>query len=202
MTIEGSVPPNYRIYSRCLCGFLNGNIGMLYWGNARSPGLTVSVSGVMKSVMGELTDSSNRAEGFALLPVVWSAGGTLGYIKSNHPLRGNLLTKEQFAHWRLFVKSPYTLSNGFLEWILAGVSLFSPMLGYVKLYFCVHCRHCDLFRRGEFQPDRNELPDLSDAYRRCQNANADPQSALRPLSQTFLIGMHLFPCGKYWSGLS
>lgn len=36
----------------------------------------------MKSVMGELTDPSNRAEGFALLPVVWSAGGTLGYIQS------------------------------------------------------------------------------------------------------------------------
>jgi len=69
----------------------------------------------MKSVMGELTDSSNRAEGFALLPVVWSAGGTLGYLKSYHPLRGNLLTKEQFAHWRLLVKSSYTLSNGFLE---------------------------------------------------------------------------------------
>lgn len=50
------------VISRCLCGLLNGNIG------------------VMKSVMGELTDPSNRAEGFALLPVVWSAGGTLGSL--------------------------------------------------------------------------------------------------------------------------
>ncbi|KAF4596821.1 hypothetical protein EYR38_008212 [Pleurotus pulmonarius] len=48
------------VVSRCVCGVLNGNIG------------------VMKSVMGELTTPANRAEGFALMPVVWSAGATLG----------------------------------------------------------------------------------------------------------------------------
>ncbi|KAF5359733.1 hypothetical protein D9756_003044 [Leucocoprinus leucothites] len=56
------------IFSRCLCGLLNGNIG------------------VMKSVMGELTDSSNRAEGFALIPVVWAVGATAG------PLLGGTLS--------------------------------------------------------------------------------------------------------------
>ena len=35
--------------------------------------------GVMKSAMGELTDSTNRAEGFVLIPVVWAAGAALGY---------------------------------------------------------------------------------------------------------------------------
>ena len=34
----------------------------------------------MKSVMGELTDSTNRAEGFALIPVVWGFGATVGYV--------------------------------------------------------------------------------------------------------------------------
>jgi len=56
------------VVSRCLCGLLNGNIG------------------VMKSVMGELTDSSNRAEGFSLMPVVWATGATLG------PLMGGSLS--------------------------------------------------------------------------------------------------------------
>lgn len=37
----------------------------------------------MKSVIGELTDSSNRAEGFSMIPVVWAAGATMGY---NHIL--------------------------------------------------------------------------------------------------------------------
>ena len=35
--------------------------------------------GVMKSAIGELTDSTNRAEVFGLIPVVWAAGATLGY---------------------------------------------------------------------------------------------------------------------------
>ena len=35
--------------------------------------------GVMKSVMGEITDSTNRAQGFSLMPLVWGFGGTMGY---------------------------------------------------------------------------------------------------------------------------
>ncbi|KAF9016605.1 MFS general substrate transporter [Hymenopellis radicata] len=41
-------------------------------------GLSRTFLRVMKSVMGDLTDSSNRAEGFALMPVVWSFGATMG----------------------------------------------------------------------------------------------------------------------------
>jgi len=40
------------------------------------------IVGVMKSVMGELTDTTNRAEGFALMPVVWGFGATIGYVNS------------------------------------------------------------------------------------------------------------------------
>ena len=47
--------------SRCLAGLLNGNVG------------------VIKSMMGEITDSTNIAQGMALMPVVWSTGATLGY---------------------------------------------------------------------------------------------------------------------------
>lgn len=36
--------------------------------------------GVIKSIMGELTDPSNRAEGFALMPVVWGFGATVGSV--------------------------------------------------------------------------------------------------------------------------
>ncbi|KAF8969098.1 major facilitator superfamily domain-containing protein [Flammula alnicola] len=57
------------VISRCLTGLLNGNIG------------------VMKSVMGELTDSTNRAEGFSLMPVVWGFGATMG------PLLGGSLSR-------------------------------------------------------------------------------------------------------------
>ncbi|PFH51081.1 hypothetical protein AMATHDRAFT_191973 [Amanita thiersii Skay4041] len=57
------------VISRCICGMLNGNIG------------------VMKSALGELTDSSNRAEGFALIPMIWSIGSTAG------PLMGGSLAR-------------------------------------------------------------------------------------------------------------
>ena len=36
--------------------------------------------GVMKSVMGELTDSTNRAQGYSLMSIVWSFGGTVGFV--------------------------------------------------------------------------------------------------------------------------
>ncbi|KAG9316326.1 major facilitator superfamily domain-containing protein [Chiua virens] len=42
------------LFSRCITGALNGNIG------------------VMKSMLGELTDSTNMARGFAFLPIAWS----------------------------------------------------------------------------------------------------------------------------------
>ncbi|KAI0833428.1 MFS general substrate transporter [Trametes gibbosa] len=57
------------VLSRCLVGMLNGNIG------------------VIKSMMADLTDSTNIAQGFAFMPVMWSIGGTVG------PLIGGQLAK-------------------------------------------------------------------------------------------------------------
>lgn len=36
----------------------------------------------MKSSMGELTDPTNRAETFALMPVVWALGASMGLVRS------------------------------------------------------------------------------------------------------------------------
>ncbi|KAG1721416.1 major facilitator superfamily domain-containing protein [Suillus lakei] len=59
---------------RCMCGFLNGNIV------------------VTKTMMGELTDSTNMAQGFALLPTAWYIGSFIG------PLMGGTLARPQ-DHW-------------------------------------------------------------------------------------------------------
>ncbi|KAI0090258.1 MFS general substrate transporter [Irpex rosettiformis] len=78
------------VLSRCLVGMLNGNLG------------------VIKSMMAELTDATNRAQGYALMPVVWSTGNTVG------PLMGGILSKphdhwpEQFSD-RFWVEYPYFL---------------------------------------------------------------------------------------------
>lgn len=52
----------YRLsfLSRCICGLLNGNVG------------------AVKSMIGELTDSTNIAQAFALMPIGWCVGSTLG----------------------------------------------------------------------------------------------------------------------------
>ncbi|KAH9038343.1 hypothetical protein EDB85DRAFT_498800 [Lactarius pseudohatsudake] len=38
--------------------------------------------GVMKSMMAELTDETNMARGFSLIPVTWAVGGTIGFDMS------------------------------------------------------------------------------------------------------------------------
>ena len=50
------------VLSRCAEGALNGNIG------------------VTKSMMAEITDHTNRARGFAFMPMIWSLGSTLGWV--------------------------------------------------------------------------------------------------------------------------
>ncbi|KZV82755.1 MFS general substrate transporter [Exidia glandulosa HHB12029] len=65
------------IAARAFAGATNGNIG------------------VVKSVMGELTDATNVAKGFALMPMVWSIGGTIG------PFLGGTLSHpyERYPSW-------------------------------------------------------------------------------------------------------
>lgn len=48
------------VFARSLAGLMDGNVG------------------VVKTVIGELTDDSNRAMAFRLWPITWIVGGTLG----------------------------------------------------------------------------------------------------------------------------
>ena len=49
--------------SRFLAGALNGNIG------------------VMKSMLAEMTDETNMARAFAIVPLSWFIGNALGYVE-------------------------------------------------------------------------------------------------------------------------
>ncbi|KAN0136114.1 major facilitator superfamily [Lactarius tabidus] len=66
------------VFSRCLNGMLNGNVG------------------VMKSMMAELTDETNMARGSSLIAVTWAVGGTLG------PFIGGVLSRPQDRWPNLF----------------------------------------------------------------------------------------------------
>ena len=79
------------LIARALGGLLNGNIG------------------VIKSIMGEMTDDTNIARAFAYQPIAWSTGSTLG------PLIGGSLSRpaekfpETFGHSEFFRTYPYFL---------------------------------------------------------------------------------------------
>jgi MFS family permease len=99
------------VISRCLAGLLNGNVG------------------VIKSMMGELTDSSNIAQGMALMPVVWSTGATVGPILGgmlSNPYERFPNTFGRFEFWKTY---PYALPC----FCVAGYCMFSFLLAY----FCL-----------------------------------------------------------------
>ncbi|KAI9443931.1 MFS general substrate transporter, partial [Lactarius indigo] len=101
------------VFSRCLHGMLNGNIG------------------VMKSMMAELTDETNMARGFSLIPVTWAVGGTIG------PFVGGVLSRPQ-DHWPNVFSHPFwgeypyflpclaTAAYSLLSFILAAIFLKEP----------------------------------------------------------------------------
>ncbi|KAG1882569.1 MFS general substrate transporter [Suillus subluteus] len=86
------------VISRCMCGFLNGNVG------------------VMKTMMGELTDSTNMAQAFALFPIVGSLGSFVG------PLIGGALARPQ-DHWPALFANPFWGKYPLLSALRSG-SLF------------------------------------------------------------------------------
>ncbi|KAG1746346.1 major facilitator superfamily domain-containing protein [Suillus lakei] len=70
------------VISRCMCAFLNGN------------------AGVVKTMVGESTDSTNIAQAFALFPIVWCIGSFVG------PLMGGTLVRPQYR-WPVLFASPF-----------------------------------------------------------------------------------------------
>ncbi|KAF8235749.1 member of major facilitator superfamily multidrug-resistance, DHA1 sub-family [Tricholoma matsutake] len=79
------------VMSRSLNGALNGNIG------------------VMKSMMAEMTDSTNIAQAYAYMPIAWSTGGTLGPIIGGSLSRPADRFPSLFGNNEFLKKYPYFL---------------------------------------------------------------------------------------------
>ena len=113
--------------SRCIAGLLNGNMG------------------VGKTMMAELTDSTNRAQASGLIPLVWGVGGTIGCVtlggqqvqfslSFDRPLAGGWLSRPHerfptlFGNW-FWEQYPYLLPCLFsavfcaLSFIVTGLLL-------------------------------------------------------------------------------
>ncbi|KAI0350597.1 MFS general substrate transporter [Trametes cingulata] len=81
------------VVSRSLVGLLNGN------------------TGVMKSMMGEITDETNIARGFAWMPVAWSVGCTIGPMIGGQLSRPHDRWPSVFSH-PFWIEYPYFLPCG------------------------------------------------------------------------------------------
>ncbi|KAG1780678.1 major facilitator superfamily domain-containing protein [Suillus placidus] len=90
------------ILSRALCGALNGN------------------SGVIKSMMIDVTDSSNMAQAFGFLPLPWMTGNMLG------PLIGGSLSHPADRFPRLFGQSTFLKTHPYFL-ACAGPALFTAL---------------------------------------------------------------------------
>ncbi|KAG1767177.1 MFS general substrate transporter [Suillus placidus] len=93
------------VVSRCICGMLDGN------------------SGVMKSMMGELTDSTNMAQGFALIPIAWCFGGFFGFVMGGTLARPqdrwpNLFAGQFWAKYPYFLPCAVAASVVFVSFML------------------------------------------------------------------------------------
>ncbi|KAF8896544.1 member of major facilitator superfamily multidrug-resistance, DHA1 sub-family, partial [Infundibulicybe gibba] len=109
------------VLSRSLNGALNGNIG------------------VIKSMMAEMTDTTNIAQVYAYMPIAWSTGGTLG------PIIGGSLSRpaERFPHLfgnnEFLKKYPYFLpcavpaTFSALAWVVVFVFLKETVASPVPL---------------------------------------------------------------------
>ncbi|KAJ6534935.1 MFS general substrate transporter [Mycena capillaripes] len=93
------------VVSRCLTGLLNGNVG------------------VMKSIMGDLTDRSNRAQVMAYMPIVWDVGAAFGFLIGGQLARPQDRFPSLFSgqFWRDY---PYLLPS----LATAGLVLFSGLV--------------------------------------------------------------------------
>ncbi|KAG0709378.1 major facilitator superfamily domain-containing protein [Suillus ampliporus] len=96
------------VVSRCMCGVLNGNIGIL------------------KTTIAELTDSTNMAQAFALAQVFWKIGTFVG------PLMGGMLARPQDSWPGLFGHSFWSRYPYFLP---CAVVAFLIVLAYLMLLF-------------------------------------------------------------------
>ncbi|KAG2136292.1 MFS general substrate transporter [Suillus cothurnatus] len=93
------------VISRSICGMLNGN------------------TGVMKSMMGELTDSTNMAQAFGLIAINWCFGSFLGFLMGGTLARPqdrwpNLFAGQFWAKYPYFLPCAVAASVVFVSFVL------------------------------------------------------------------------------------
>lgn len=169
------------VLSRALNGALNGSVG------------------VIKSMMVDITDSTNLAQAYAYMPLAWSTGGTIG------PLVGGLLSRpvEQFpnifGHSQFLKTYPYFLACAVpatfsaLAWVVTFLFLRETVSTRVTLMCFVRGKYHEDTTLGHATPTGpTDSLDTEDAAR-CANIDDSKPLPLRPL----LIPRVIIAAGNY-----
>ncbi|KAF8879293.1 major facilitator superfamily multidrug-resistance, DHA1 sub-family [Gymnopilus junonius] len=152
--------------SRCLQGLFNGNIG------------------VAKSIIAELTDSTNRGDAYAAMPIIWNTGVTIG------PILGGTFSNPAKQWPNSFGRIPYLRSHPyFLPCFLAGLFSFTAFLvALLKLKETLPSK----FQKSQNTNDPEGRPLIEDENVSHYGSNgssssfsviSEPQSVTPPVSQ-------------------
>ena len=116
--------------SRCLNGMLNGNIG------------------VMKSMMAELTDETNMARGFSLVPLTWAVGSTVGSGISLLSFVFWLISDLEASYRRCAIASSRSLAKSLFAFFLGRIPILPAMSRYRYLCPPSIYSYCDFLEGG------------------------------------------------------
>ncbi|KAG2107268.1 major facilitator superfamily domain-containing protein [Suillus discolor] len=171
------------VLSRALNGALNGNIG------------------VIKSMMVELTDSTNLAQAYAYMPIAWSSGGAIG------PLIGGSLSRPAdrfpniFGHSQLMKTYPYFLACAVpatfsvLAWVVTFLFLQETVPTRVTLWQLLKGKSREHTTSLKGPVTSTGLTDSLSTEDTCQRAKAGDSKPL-PL-RSLLIPRVIIAAGNY-----
>lgn len=127
LTFGVSKTLTWAILSRCLCGALNGNVA------------------VAKTVLGEITDSTNRAYGFSLFGFTWAIGMVIG------PTLGGFLSFPATTMPALFGQNEFLKTYPYFLPCL--VSALVSCIGYLIGLFSLPETNCLVNEKGTGKVD-------------------------------------------------
>ncbi|KIM36642.1 hypothetical protein M413DRAFT_448986 [Hebeloma cylindrosporum] len=181
------------VLSRSLNGALNGNIG------------------VIKSMMVEMTDSTNISKAYAYMPIAWSTGGTLGPIIGGSLSRPADRFPQLFGQNEFLKKYPYFLpcavpaTFSAVAWVVTFLFLKetvpSPMP--IKEFLGLKTGKAEVAtQRPEILGEGVPIPPLSISQAKCAQSIDEVPKTERPLPLRALLTRRVIIAAGNYASLS
>ncbi|KIM84184.1 hypothetical protein PILCRDRAFT_401840 [Piloderma croceum F 1598] len=166
------------VISRCLNGALNGNIGIL------------------KSLVSEITDSTNLPRAYGYMPIAWSTGGILG------PLIGGSLSKPAERFPGLFGDSDFLKTYPYF--LPCAVPATFTLVAWLVTFFFLKETVPSAYSLSRFIKFRKNEDDLSykSPYTSVSTADSHLKDSEQPYSITALLIPRVLTAAVNYASLS